>query len=109
MKNSYQLIAPLMQDRGINKSDLARIAGVGTSAVTKWVHGGAIRIAQLSKIAAYFGVDVHDIMPYDESLKVRESENAEVKYWKDRALAAEDVLRRVRSALDAVSGYRPPD
>lgn len=32
----------------------------------------------------------------------------DVAYWRDRALAAEDVLRRVRSALDAVSGYRPP-
>ena len=36
------------------------------------------------------------------------NENTEVKYWKDRALAAEDVLGRIRSALDAVSGYRPP-
>ena len=100
MKTYFDQISPLMEDRGVNKSKLAEIAGVRTSAVTKWVQGGAIRISQLKKIADYFGVDIRELMPTESSLPVKESENTSgVKYWKLRALDAEEKLKRVKRAL----------
>ena len=100
MKTYFDQIFPLMESRGVNKSKLAEIAGVRTSAVTKWVQGGSIRIGQLKKIADYFNVDVRELMPTESSPPVRRSENNdEVKYWKLRALDAEERLIRVKKAL----------
>lgn len=84
----------------MSKAALAEIAGVGPSAVTKWANGGSIRIAQLSKIADHFGVDVRDLMPHNDSPKVNESESlSDVEFWKRRALDAEEKLRNVKEAL----------
>ena len=99
MKNYFEQISPFMERFGINKSKLAEIAGVRTSAVTKWVQGGAIRIGQLKKIADYFGVDVRELMPTESSLSVRESETPSTDYWRRRALDAEEKLKRVKKAL----------
>ncbi len=99
MKNYFDQIMPFMQRSGINKSKLAEIAGVRTSAVTKWVHGGAIRIGQLKKIADYFGVDIRELMPTEFSPEVRESEMPTADYWRQRALDAEEKLLRVKKAL----------
>ena len=99
MKTYFDQIAPLMEQSGINKRKLAEIAGVGTSAVTKWVQGGAIRITQLKKIADYFGVDVSELSPTESSLKVNESENRTAEYWRERALHAEGKLLAVKKAL----------
>lgn len=90
-----------MQVRGINKRKLAQIAGVRTSAVTKWAKGNGIRLDTLSKIAAYFGVDVRELLPYSgDTPKVNTSETtAEVNEWKSRALNAEQELRRYKSAF----------
>jgi transcriptional regulator with XRE-family HTH domain len=42
----------------MGKADLAQIAGVGASAVTKWAAGGAIRPATLKRIADHFDVSI---------------------------------------------------
>ena len=92
-----------MEKHGINKSKLAEIAGVGTSAVTKWVQGGAIRISQLKKIADFFGVDIHELMPTEQPQSVRKSEiSDELIFWKARALNAEDKLKIVNDALGLI-------
>ena len=105
MKNSYEIILPLMTERGIDKKKLAEIAGVYPSAVTKWAKGGAIRISQLEKIAVFFGVEVRDLMPGNVSPSVK-SISDEVKYWKDRALDAEGKLQLVKKALShALKGF----
>ena len=102
MKSHYDTIRPLMEKGGIDMKRLAMIAGVGPSAVTKWKNGGAIRIRQLQKIADYFGVDIHDLMP-SNSLSVNASE---LERWKQRALAAEQKLARVNRALaHALKGF----
>jgi transcriptional regulator with XRE-family HTH domain len=88
-----------MQQRGINKRQLAEIAGVGTSAVTKWAQGGAIRITQLKKIADFFGVDISVLAPSDITLEVKESENSNTEYWKKRALLAEGKLTAVEQII----------
>ena len=82
----------------MDKKKLAEIAGVYPSAVTKWAKGGAIRIGQLEKIAVYFGVELRDLLPGSISPSVK-SISEEVKYWKDRALNAEEKLQRVKKAL----------
>lgn len=105
MKNSFDLISPLMQKHGVDKKKLAEIAGVYPSAVTKWAKGGAIRMAQLEKIAEYFGVDAREIMPGSISPPVK-SDNEQVKYWRDRAFIAEEKLKRVQKALKhALKGF----
>ena len=105
MKNSFELISPLMLKHGVDKKKLAEIAGVYPSAVTKWAKGGAIRIAQLEKIAVHFGVDVRELLPGNDSPSVK-SEGEEVKYWKVRALDAEEKLKRVQKALKhALKGF----
>lgn len=106
MKTYYDQISPLMEEAGINKAKLAEIAGVGTSAVTKWVQGGAIRIGQLKRIADYFGVDVRELMPTESSPQVNESEIKNANYWRDRALSAEGRLMAVKKALNhALKGF----
>ena len=102
MKTYFDKIAPLMERSGVNKRKLAEIAGVGTSAVTKWVQGGAVRIAQLKRIADYFGVDVSELAPSGNSLPVKESENSTAEYWRQRALCAEEKLKFVNEALDYI-------
>ena len=47
-----------MERRGIGKQQLAEIAGVGPSAVTKWANGGAIRRRHLLAIENHFGVSL---------------------------------------------------
>ena len=106
MKTYFDQILPFMEKAGVNKSKLAEIAGVRTSAVTKWVQGGAIRIGQLKKIADFFGVDVRELMPTETSLSVNKSETSETGYWKQRALDAEEKLKRVKKALShALKGF----
>ena len=88
-----------MERSGINKRKLAEIAGVGTSAVTKWVQGGAIRIAQLKRIADYFGVDVRELSPTESSPQVNGSEMRTAEYWRGRALSAEAKLAEIKNAM----------
>lgn len=90
-----------MAKHGVDKKKLAEIAGVYPSAVTKWAKGGAIRMAQLEKIAEYFGVDVREIMPGSISPAVK-SDNTQVKYWRDRAFKAEEKLKLVNEALGLI-------
>lgn len=99
MKTHFDQIAPLMERSGINKRKLAEIAGVGTSAVTKWVQGGAIRIAQLKRIADYFGVDVRELSPTESSPQVNGSEMRTAEYWRGRALSAEAKLAEIKNAM----------
>ena len=54
--NSWQRIQSLMEKTGISSRELAKIAGVVPSAVTKWKAGSSIRNAALSRIAIHFGV-----------------------------------------------------
>lgn len=106
MNTHFDQIAPLMERSGINKRKLAEIAGVGTSAVTKWAQGGAIRIAQLKRIADYFGVDVSELSPTENSPQVKESETRTIEYWRERALCAEGKLQAVKKALShALKGF----
>ena len=43
----------------MTKAEIAKIAGVGPSSVTKWAAGGLIRASHLHKIALHFGVPVY--------------------------------------------------
>ena len=61
--NPWHEIATLMQREGINAKELAEIAGVGQSAVTKWKRGGRIGADKLQRIALHFGVAIEDILP----------------------------------------------
>lgn len=47
-----------MRKHGVSKVQLAKIAGVGPSAVTKWANGGEIRPRNLEQIANQFGLPV---------------------------------------------------
>lgn len=106
MKSYFEQISPYMERDGVNKAKLAEIAGVGTSAVTKWVQGGAIRIAQLKKIADFSRVDVRDLMPTESPPTVSKSEISQLDYWKDRAYRAEGKLAAVKKALaHALKGF----
>lgn len=100
MKSSYELILPLMERAGINKSKLAQIAGVGPSAVTNWANGDTIKISNLAKIAEYFKVDIRELMPCSISPEVKQTEiSPEIEVWKKRALDAEAELRRYKTAF----------
>jgi len=103
LKTSYELILPFMEANGINKSRLADIAGVETSAVTKWVQGGSIRIEKLKRIADFFKVDVRELLPSSISIPVSKSESTpELDAWKKRALDAESELRRYKAAFSKI-------
>ncbi len=82
-----------MDANGVSKKDLAGIAGVGPSAVTKWVGGGAIRGKYLKKIADYFKVSPGQLL--NDSLQVKEGGVD----WHQRALVAEKKLEKLRSAI----------
>ena len=102
-----------MEKHGISKAALAKIASVRPSAVTKWANGGSIRIAQLSKIAEYFGVDMRELMPHDDSPEVKKSESvSDVEFWKQRALDAEEKLLyaalRAEAAANGAKGHVLP-
>lgn len=59
-----------MQSKGIGKADLAKIAGVGASAVTKWAAGGAIRPATLKRVADHFGVSIDWLLGGPSTIQV---------------------------------------
>lgn len=98
MKNSFDAIQTLMNTNGVSKKELAAIAGVQPSSVTKWVSGGAIRLKYLHKIAQYFNVETQQILA--GSLTVKQSEkNVD---WKVRALEAERKLAAVNDSLSLI-------
>ena len=98
MKNSFLAIQALMTDNGISKKQLADIAGVRPSAVTKWATGGAIRLKYLHKIAQYFKVETQQLLV--GSITVKQSETMET--WKCRALEAERKLEAVNKSLSLI-------
>lgn len=55
---AWTQIERLMAERGLTGADVARIAGVVPSAVTRWKAGAQIRLDTLSRIAQHFGVSV---------------------------------------------------
>ena len=87
-----------MTANGVSKKQLAEIAGVMPSAVTKWANGGAIRIKYLHKIAQYFKVDTQQL--FINSITVKQSESD--GYWKSRALNAEQKLKAVNESLSLI-------
>lgn len=95
MKNSWTVIETLMQQHGVSKQGLAKIAGVGPSAVTKWANGGAIRLQNIYRIASHFGVDPVTIIQAGITPEVKQGETD----WKSRALNAERKLKSLREAI----------
>ncbi|MCL1920845.1 MAG: helix-turn-helix domain-containing protein [Kiritimatiellaeota bacterium] len=89
MKNSFSMIQALMTTRGISKKQLAEIAGVAPSAVTKWAAGGAIRVKYLHKIAQHFGVDTQNLLA--SSIIVKQSEARED--WKKKGIGSRGETR----------------
>ena len=87
-----------MLQHGIGKKDLAIIAGVGPSAVTKWSNGGAIRIQSVHRIAQHFDIDPLTIIQADYNHTSLEVEQSEID-WKARALKAEAKLNQLRAAI----------
>ena len=63
MKTSFDAIESLIHEHRVSKTEIARIAGVGPSAVTKWAQGGAIREHHLVAIARHFGVSLDSLCP----------------------------------------------
>ena len=73
MKDVFSAIEKLMHEHRLSKTDLANIAGVGPSAVTKWSQGGAIREHHLAAIATHFGVALGSLTtPAKSETHVRE-------------------------------------
>ena len=104
MKNSFDAIKHLMDANGVSKKDLAVIAGVGPSAVTKWASGGAIRLKYLHKIAQHFRMDTSLLLAESvvspDSNKVKQSK---VSYWQERALLAERKLESIKSVVRSLT------
>ena len=98
VKNSFSTIHNLMNANGISKKQLAEIAGVQPSAVTKWSNGGAIRLKYLHKIAQHFNVETQHLLA--NSITVNQSENE--ADWKFRALDAERRLKAVHESLSLI-------
>lgn len=98
MKNSFFVIQSLMTDNGISKKQLADIAGVRPSSVTKWATGGAIRLKYLHKIAQYFNVETQQLLA--GSIIMKQSET--IENWKSRALEAERKLAAVNKSLSLI-------
>lgn len=63
MKTSFDAIESLMHEHRVSKTEIAKIAGVGPSAVTKWAQGGAIREHHLVAIARHFDVSLDSLYP----------------------------------------------
>ena len=87
-----------MNQRGIGKKDLAEIAGVGPSAVTKWANGGAIRIQSVHRIARFFEVEPIQIIQASLDQITPQVKQGEID-WKARALNAERKLKALREAI----------
>lgn len=58
----------LMANKDINQETLARVAGVSTSAVSRWMNGGQIRSSNLAKICQAFDLTPDDILSSDNGL-----------------------------------------
>lgn len=82
----------------MSKQELASIAGVGPSAVTKWASGGAIRLQTVHRIAQHFGIDPFTIVEAAVSAATPQVKQGEID-WKERALIAEKRLEKLRSAI----------
>lgn len=52
----WDRVKALMEKNGLTSKDIAAIAGVVPSAITKWKAGSSIRSNALRRIAVYFGV-----------------------------------------------------
>lgn len=58
----WERIHELMEKNRVNSKELADVAGVVPSAVTKWKSGSSIRNDALSRIALHFGVSTDYLM-----------------------------------------------
>lgn len=52
----WDRVRELMEKNGLTSKDIAAIAGVVPSAITKWKAGSSIRSTALRRLAVYFGV-----------------------------------------------------
>jgi DNA-binding Xre family transcriptional regulator len=59
---TWDRILSLMAKTRVNSKELADIAGVVPSAVTKWKKGASIRSDALRRIAVHFGVSLDDLV-----------------------------------------------
>lgn len=59
--SAWNQIEALRKEQGMTLAQLAAIAGVVPSAITKWKSGSQIRIDTLAKIAVHFGVSVDSL------------------------------------------------
>ena len=93
----------LMDSRGMNNRDLAKMLDMNETTIGKWVNAnnspsmGAVR-----KIAAYFGVGVPDIvMPHNDNVFADPNR----KYLLDRIEnASSEELRKLRAMMDLIEG-----
>ena len=62
MAVSYKKLWKLLIDKDMNKSDLAKKAGISTYTVTKLAKNQSVNVSALQKICAALDCDVGDIM-----------------------------------------------
>ena len=97
VKPPWERILSLMQAHGMGKAELADVAGVGASAVTKWATGGSIRPAHLKTLANHFGVTVDWLLGGPATIQV----GAPPATYQVREMAAVD--RGKPPAVDVVA------
>lgn len=61
-KADYRKLWHLLIDLDLKKKDLAEIAGISSSSVTKMRNGGVVSTMTLEKICIALGCDIKDIM-----------------------------------------------
>ena len=94
----------LMQMRGLNKSDLAKIAGVKPQAVTHWFNRGEVGKASAVKIAAETDVSVDWILEGGAELhELNTHRSTRLKEWFKEEFPDKDKI----AFQDLISGSLP--
>lgn len=62
MPMSYKKLWKILIDRGLNKTDLRQLTGMGTAAMAKLSKGGTVTTETIERICTVLGVQPGDIM-----------------------------------------------
>jgi transcriptional regulator with XRE-family HTH domain len=103
---TWDKVKTLMEKNGLTSKEIAAIAGVVPSAITKWKAGSSIRTDALQRIAVHFGVS-------SDWLLGNETFGSRLKQSRERAgITPEELGKKVEAKatyiLGLENGVHPP-
>lgn len=69
MPFNYKPLYKILIDRGMKKTDLRTVLGIGTNTIAKFDKGENVSMEVLDKLCTYFGVQPNDIIEHVPSDK----------------------------------------